>query len=69
MLCAIRYLLYNLKNAKNTFGGVLVSVKLLSATLLKVLLLRGCFSRFFNCTYGAKSGNAPQIISDGRAVR
>ena len=46
--CAIRYHLYNLKYVKNTHGGVLLLVvKLLQpATLLKVTLLRGCFSRF-----------------------
>ena len=36
----------NLKNVKNTHGGVLL------ATLLKVTLLHGCFSRFPNCTNG-----------------
>ena len=48
MLCAIWYNMYNLKNVKNTHGGVLLLVK--PATLLKVTLLRGCFSRFLNCT-------------------
>ena len=33
----------------------------LPATLLKVTLLHGCFSRFLNCTNGTKSRNAPQI--------
>ena len=42
MLCAIWYHLYNLKNLKNTDGGVK------PATLLKVTLLHRCFSRFFN---------------------
>ena len=37
MLCAIWYHMYNLKNVKNTHGGVL---------LLKVTLLNGRFSRF-----------------------
>ena len=27
----------------------------------KVTLLRGCFSRFLNCTNGTKSRNAPQM--------
>ena len=31
------------------------------ATLLKVALLHGCFSRFLNCAYGTKSRNAPQL--------
>ena len=48
MLCAIWYHLYNLKNVKNTHGGVLLLVKLQAS--LKVTLLHGCFSRFLNCT-------------------
>ena len=44
MRCAVWYHLHNLKNVKNTHGGVLL------ATLLKVTLLHGCFSRFPNCT-------------------
>ena len=33
----------------------------LPATLLKVTLLHGCFSRFLNCTNGTKSRNAAHI--------
>ena len=36
------------KHKKNTHGGVLFSV-------LKVTLLRGCFSRFLNCTNGTNA--------------
>ena len=50
-LCAIWYYLYNLKNVKNTQP----------ATLLKLKLLHGCFSRFLNCTNDTKSCNALQI--------
>ena len=32
------------------------------ATLLKVTLLHGCFSRFLNCTNSTKSFNAPHIF-------
>ena len=32
------------------------------ATLLKVTLLHGCFSRFLNCANGTKSRNASQMI-------
>ena len=32
------------------------------ATLLKVTVLHGCFSRFLNCTNGTKSRNASQIF-------
>ena len=57
MLCVIWYHLYNLKNIKNTHGGVLLLVKLQAeevkvvrkaATKVadKVALLYGCFSRF-----------------------
>ena len=42
-LCAICYNLLNLENVKNTHEGVL---RLVPATLLKILL-HGCFSRFF----------------------
>ena len=31
------------------------------ATLLKVTLLHGCFSRFLNCTKGTKSCKAPYL--------
>ena len=31
------------------------------ATLLKVTLLHGCFSRFLKCTNGAKQGKASHI--------
>ena len=61
MLCAIWYHLYNLKNVKNTHGGVLLLIKLQPkkrATLLKVTLLDVCFSRFLNCTNDTKSCNA-----------
>ena len=60
MLCAIWYYLYNLRNVKNTYGGVLL---LKPATLLKVTVLHGCFSRFLNCINGTKSRNAPHISS------
>ena len=57
MRCAIWNNLYNLKNVKNIHGGVL----LLVATLLKVTLLHGCFSRFLNCTDGTKSRKTSHI--------
>ena len=64
MRCAIWYNLYNFKkNIKNTHGGVLILVKLQAkpATLRKLTLLHGCFSRFLNCTNGTKSRNASHI--------
>ena len=64
MRCAIWYHLYNLKNLKNTHGGVLILVKL-QAEALKLTLLHWCFSRFLNCTNGNKLRNAPQICQNG----
>ena len=49
MRCAIWYHLYNFRKVKNAHGEVL-----LLATLLKVTLLHGRFSRFLNCTNGKK---------------
>ena len=44
---------------------MLLLVKLqASATLLKVTLLNGCFSRFFNCAHGTKLRNAPNIMNE-----
>ena len=48
MRCAIWCHLYNLKNVK-------------PATLLKLTLLYGCFSRFLNCTNSTKSRNASHM--------
>ena len=58
MLCEIWYHLYNLKNLKNTHGGLLLFVKLQAE---KVKLLHWCFSRFLNCTSGIKSRKAFHI--------
>ena len=52
--CVIWYHLYNLKNLKNTYGGVLILVKLQAEATW-------CFSLFLNCTNGTKSRNAPRI--------
>ena len=61
MLCAIWYHLYNFKNMKNTHGEVLLLVKLKPATLIKVTLPHGCFSRFLNCINGTKLRKASHI--------
>ena len=58
MCCAIWYHFYNLKNIKNNHGGVFLLVKLQLVTLLKAVLLHGCFSRFLNCANGTKSCKA-----------
>ena len=57
-LCTIWYHLYNLKNMKNTHGG---KSKAAAATSLKGILLRGCFSRFLNCSNDSKSRKASQM--------
>ena len=46
---------YNLKNVKNTHGGLLLLESCRPATLLRVTLLHGSFSHFLNCTNGNKS--------------
>ena len=52
MQCAIWYhFVFNLKNVKNTHGGVLP----LASNTLKVTLLHGCFSRSLKCKNGTKS--------------
>ena len=63
MRCAICYHFYNLKNMKNTHGGLLLLVKLQAFcyNLLIVTLLHGCFSRFLNCTSGTKSRNTSHL--------
>ena len=54
--CSIWYHVDNFINVKDTHGGVLKP-----ATLLKVTLLRGCFSHFLNCTNATKSCNASHM--------
>ena len=54
-LCLIWYHLYNFKNVKNTHGhGELL-------ILVKVILLHGCYSRFWNFTNGAKLCNTSHL--------
>ena len=69
MGCAIWYQLCNLKNMKNTQGGVLLLVKLQAeAKLLKVTFLHRCFSRFLNyvnCTnvkHGISSNKGQHLL-------
>ena len=66
--CAIWYYLHNLKNVKNTHGGVLLLVKLeaeacnCTTSKIKVTLLHGCFSRFLNCKNDTKLRKASHIM-------
>ena len=58
---------YNLKNMKNTHGGVFFLVKLQAKTcnFTKSNTPSCVFSRFLNCTDGTKSRKALNIISFG----
>ena len=58
MLCTIWYHLYNIKNVKNTHGGVLLLV-------LKVTPFHGCFSRFLNCSNDNKPRKATHMVKGG----
>ena len=61
MLCAIWYHLYNLKNEKNTHGGVLLLLK------LQVSALHHEFcSRFLNFTIGTISRNTSHTLNRER---
>ena len=63
MLWAIWYHLYNLKNVKNTHGGVLLLVELqaLASNFTKSNILLGRFLGFLYCTNGTKSRNTPHV--------
>ena len=63
MRCAIWYHLHNLKNMKNSHGGVLILVKLHAAAcnFAKINTPPWVFFTFFNCTNGTKSHNTTHI--------
>ena len=65
MRCPIWYHIYNFKNVKNIYGGVLILVTLqaLVCNFTKSTLFHGYFSRFLNCTNHTKSRNASQMFS------
>ena len=50
------------KREKHQWRSVNFSWRLQPATLLKLTLLHGCFSRFSNSTNGTKSSNAPHMM-------
>ena len=52
MRCVIWHHLYNKKREKDPWTSV-------NFSKVPLTLLHGCFSRFFNCTNGTKSRNAP----------
>ena len=54
MRCAIWYHLHNLKNVKNTYGRMLL--------LIKVELFHECFLRFLNCANGTQSRKASHMF-------
>ena len=59
---AFWYHLYNLKNMKNTHGGVLLLAKLqVKNNFIKSNTAPQVFSRFLHCTIGTKSLNVSQI--------
>ena len=49
------------KRGKHSWKSATFS-KVAAATLLKVPLLHGCFSRFLNCTNGTKSRNVSHLL-------
>ena len=59
MQCSIWHHLYNLKNVKNAYGGVLLLVKLLAeaCNFTKSNTPPRRFPCFLNCTNGTKSRN------------
>ena len=70
MRYAIWYHLSNLKNVKNTHGGMLLLVKLQAkSNLLKVTFLYGCFSRFLNCTNNTKSRKASHMFQTFESIQ
>ena len=76
MFCAIWYHLNNFKNVKNTHEVFLLvklpwrsvtfskvaGFSLQPATLRKVTLLHGCFSRFLNCANDTKLRNSSLMM-------
>ena len=66
MMCwAIRYHLYNLKNVKNTHGGVLLYLKLQAKAFIftKTGTPPRMFLRFLNCTNDTELRKASQIFT------
>ena len=65
MRCVIWYHLYNLKNVKQTHGGVLLLVKLQAKTcnLTKIDTPPWVFLCFLDCTDETKSSKTSSIIT------
>ena len=68
--CSIWYHLYNLKNLKNTHGGVLLLVKLQTSAcnFTKSNAPPWVFSRFLNCTNSTKSRIASHTIMNASVI-
>ena len=57
------------KREKHPWRSVNFSCRLKPATLLKLTLLHGCFSRFLNCANVTKLRNAPHMVSEKELMR
>ena len=64
MRCAIWYHLYNLKNVKTPMKECYFFAGFHLATLLKLTLLHGCFSRCLNFPNGTKSRKVSHVLTD-----
>ena len=64
MLCAMWYHLHNLKNVKNSHGGVLLLLKLqaVACNIAKSNTPPWMLSHFLNYTNGIKSRKTPYIV-------
>ena len=71
VLCAIGYHLHNLKNAKDTHGRKLLSVKTQDKTcnVTKSNTLSWVFSTFLNCTNGTNLRKASHIFSKRKHLK
>ena len=71
VLCAIDYHLHNLKNAKDTHGRKLLSVKTQDKTcnVTKSNTLSWVFSTFLNCTNGTNLRKASHIFSKRKHLK
>ena len=71
MLYTIWYHLHNLKNVKNSHGGMLLWVKLQAEACIfsKSNILHDCFSRFLNCANDTKSRKASHLYFQNGSIQ